>query len=167
MAERRNLVILTVSCAVLVLFVLAGCNNRSIKGDYEKGVAISPELLAIEVDYSIYQFPSPVAPMSYVIRINNEGVLSKEYFEAEYFEDYNDITIQLSQSELVELIDIVVTNNFFKLSENLDGTTHITDQPSRHLAITYDGKTHKCDGYNTKNEKYLAICDYIEKLSEK
>ena len=132
---------------------------------YERGLEISPELLEIEIYYSIAQFPSPYAPMSYGIRINDEGELTLEYRNVDMYENYSNTTVQLTESDIVGLIDCVQKNNFFRLAENLDGRTNITDQPARYLAVTYDGETHECRGYNTTNKRFLAICGYIESLA--
>ena len=114
-----------------------------------------------ELEYTLYQFPSPIRPMSYKIKIDGTGRLVKKY------EGYSDvITRYLSQSELSELIDLLQKNEFFKLPKNVNGVTNITDQPSRYLSIKYNGKYHNCDGYNTKNKKYIMICDFIENLEQ-
>lgn len=119
------------------------------------------------LEYSLYRFPSPHVPMSYTIHIDEKGLLVKEYVDAErYGDDFNAITKQLSHDELVELINVIQANNFFKFRENLDGNRNITDQDSRRLTITYDGKTHTSYGYNTRNTRYLAICAHIQQLAD-
>ena len=153
--------------ALSVLLGLAGCKEQSLKERYLRGDDISPELLQIELEYKLSRFPTPFAPSSYKICVTSDGVLSKEYWDAErYGEGYGPITKQLSQDELVDLIDIVIGKGFFQLPENVGGDTGMSDLDSSYLTITYNGKTHECKGINTINVDYHAICNYIEKLAD-
>ena len=125
---------------------------------------VSAPPLEIEVDYGMYQFPSPVMPMSFTIRIA-DGVITKEYANADAFEGYDTETKQLTETALAGLVTSITDNRFFTLAKNVDGFSNITDQPSRYLKITYDGKAHEVDGYNSRNKRFLRICDYIEALA--
>ena len=152
--KKRGLIILTAALAILVIFLSVKDNGHFIEDNHvieavSRGIEVSddhineieilPDLPQIEVDYTIYQFPHPDIPMSYSIKINKEGVLTKEYFDIDRFNDISNIEKQLSQNELAGLIDIVITNKFFRLSKNIDGED-ITDQPSRHLTIHITGE---------------------------
>ena len=163
--NRRCLGLIAIACTLLMLFGLASCNSRSLKDDYENGLEIPSELLEIEVYYGIAQFPAPHAPMSYTISINSDSVLTLEYSDIERYDNYSNITKQLSKKDILGLIDTVERNNFFKLAENLDGRGNVTDQTSRYLEITYNGKTNMCSSYNTRNDKFLTVCEHIERLS--
>jgi hypothetical protein len=100
---------------------------------------------------------------NYTIRIDGDGVLTKEYRERG--EIYKTRTRNLSHSQLTELIEAVLSNGFFSLSEDLTDNTGPTSQPVRRLSITYDGKSHVSGGYGVRNSEFLAICRLIERFS--
>ena len=162
--------IFTVLIIPFLAICLLSCEKRGaevIQDENGASSQVSQEINDFELEYSLRRFPSPIEPMSYVVKIDNEGLLSKEYINAENYEgDYNKKVRQLSPSEFVEIINVVQKNGFFNLPENVDGKTNITDQDARYLTITQNGVTHICNGYNTKNRKYLSICAYIEELAQ-
>ena len=157
--NTKKIIILTALVFVASLLIVS-CKSGS---DTQENVEIND----FNLEYGLYRFPSPIEPMSYMVRINSEGVLYKEYANAEMYEgDFGIITKQLSPDDMKALLDVILTNKFFSLPENVDGKNNITDQDARFLTITYNGETHVCNGYNTKNRKYSLICAYIEKLAQ-
>ena len=160
MKKHYTLYIVIAVFAIAIFVVLSLVSNSTQYAKYDGTQDFS-------LEYGLYRFPSPTIPMSYTIRIDENGLLVREYIDvARYGDDFNAKTRQLSYDELASLIDVIHANGFFRMSEDLDGNSNITDQDSRNLAVTYNGKTHKSYGYNTRNRRYLAICNYIETLAE-
>ena len=160
MLRKTKKALVLIALILTASLLMASCGSDK---DPQEARAIDE----FELEYGLYRFPSPYEPMSYVVTVDFEGTLSKEYVSADMYEgDFDKTTKQLSTDELMALIDVIEKNGFFKLPENVDGNTNITDQDSRSLTITYNGETHKCNGYNTMNQKYLRICAYIEELAQ-
>ena len=158
MNTRRTL-ILTAIVFVASLFIVS-CKSGP---DSHENVEIND----FDLEYGLYRFPSPVEPMSYTVKINSEGMLFKEYLDAEMYDgDFDMITKQLSPDDMKALINVIIKNRFFSLPENVDGKNNFTDQDARYLTITYNGETHVCNGYNTTNIRYSLICAYIEELAQ-
>ena len=157
---KKLLILITFVFTVFTVFLfMASCTS-------DKDSQENREINEFELEYGLYRFPSPTTPMSYVVKINREGMLSKEYVSAEMYEGDFDMTKQLSTDELMALIDVIQGNKFFSLPKNVDGNTNITDQDARYLTITYNGETNECNGYNTVNLRYSKICAYIEELAQ-
>jgi len=71
----------------------------------------------------------------------------------------------LSDEQMDELIEYIIKNNFFDFPENIDGSRNVADIMSQSLTISYNGKEHKCGGYNVENNSFLNICSFINELS--
>jgi len=107
-------------------------------------------------------------PGCFRINIDEEGTLTVEYSDyRDYGFDPAIITKELTHSQLTSLIDVLLTNDFFNLPRNMDDDSgeYVTSGPKRTLTLVHNGITYKREGYNTRNENFLAICKAIEKLA--
>ena len=120
---------------------------------------VSSELQQLSVVYFFFSPPGPDGSNHYTIIIDENGTLTREAGN-----DSSLMEIQLSQEDLLDLIEVIHINDFFNLPNNVDGDRSLAGMFNRELAITYNGKTHVSNGYNTENEEFIAICDYIENV---
>ena len=162
--KKRIIVISVVAFSVVIIII----SSLTYFGNNSKTMEINDFYL----EYSISQMPFPDSPSSYTIQIDMEGTLTKKYSnfvkerDGDRFEEI--ATNNLSYDVLLELIDVILENDFFKLPHNVSkqGNFTITDQKSQFLTIAYNGKENSCGGYYTDNIKFSKICNYVELLAK-
>jgi len=150
--------LLYIAVIISAIFIILGLACSQAAGDISVETMQTGEF---SLEYELLQ----LIPGGHKVQIDEKGILTKEYHEAKKY-GKNLITVNLSHRELAKLIEIISANDFFKLPQNVDGNTDITCQEVRRLTITYDGKSHKCEGYGSRNNNFLAICKYIEQLAD-
>ena len=72
---------------------------------------------------------------------------------------------KLSEEDLKEISDFIVSNRFFDLSDDLT-IPSCADAPTEYLEITINKKTHRSGGGCIENETFRVIVEKLEEIVE-
>ena len=100
-----------------------------------------------------------------LMSIDEHGVLTFKRVNRDYTKTYLQYGAQLSEGEMSEIVELVLSNEFFNLPEDLS-TTGVLDGSESYIEVTYKSQNHKCGGYMVSDENYKNIEYKLWELKE-